>query len=106
MQYLFRYQDDNDFLVKLVPIAFHSNFEVTLGIVAACIATWRPLLRYLPSWLGADMASYGSSNSHKLRHLRTNQGGRNDDSASDSQALMLPLALPGAKIKDEIAKHV
>jgi hypothetical protein len=83
-----------------------------LGIVAACIATMRPLLRYVP-YMGADMASYGSDGrpykTYKMRHMGTSgiQVGQQDDmDRIDSRALMIPQRPPSAQIKDEIIGHI
>ena len=115
MRYLSTYQASADFLYQLAPVAFYSNFEIMLGIVAACIATMRPLLRYFPC-LGVDMASFGGrgrpyNDSYKMCDLmptgkdQAEEQGEMDRSSS-CQALMLPQYPPGAKVKYEKEENI
>ncbi|KAK7181565.1 hypothetical protein PSPO01_12455 [Paraphaeosphaeria sporulosa] len=68
--FLYRYQDPDDLLAKLPPIANLSNLKIMLGILAACIATMQTLLRYFPC-LGAEIVSYGSEGTpHKVYKIR------------------------------------
>ncbi|KAJ4357852.1 uncharacterized protein N0V89_002428 [Didymosphaeria variabile] len=96
VKFLFQYQNRDDFLYNLAPIAYYSNFEIALGIAAACIATLRPLLRYLPC-LSGEMAHCESEgrpyNSYKMRHMGKSRGDQaeqqGDMNRIDSQATML-----------------
>ncbi|KAF1960140.1 hypothetical protein CC80DRAFT_438682 [Byssothecium circinans] len=47
MRYLLAYQDPDDFVYGITPIAIWSEVECCIGIVAGSLATMRPLLRYL-----------------------------------------------------------
>ncbi|KAL5378742.1 hypothetical protein DPSP01_008964 [Paraphaeosphaeria sporulosa] len=100
--FLYRYQDPDDLLAKLPPIANLSNLKIMLGILAACIATMQTLLRYFPC-LGAEIVSYGSEGTphkvYKIRDLGTEsgiQGYQDDLDRLDSRAFMLPQRPPGA----------
>ncbi|KAF2441660.1 hypothetical protein P171DRAFT_488106 [Karstenula rhodostoma CBS 690.94] len=111
--FLVRYQDPDEFLAKLPPIAILSNLEIMLGIIGACIATMRPLLRFIPS-LGAEMMSFGSQGTpnkvYRMCHMGTEsgiqEGQQNDMDRIGSRALMLPQRPPSAQVKDETAGHV
>lgn len=112
MPYLYRYQDPDDLLARLTPIAILSNLEIMLGILGACIPPLRPLLRYFPC-LGAEMVSFGSEGkpykAYKMRHLGTKSGiqeGQQDDmDRNDSRALILPQHPPGAQVKDVTTRY-
>lgn len=45
MKYLLNYQDPDDYVYGITPIAIWSNMECCVGIVAGSLATMRPLLR-------------------------------------------------------------
>lgn len=47
MKYLFAYQDPQDYVYGITPIAIWSEVECCIGIVAGSLATMRPLLKYL-----------------------------------------------------------
>ena len=77
MQFLFTYQVEQDFLAEAGPLAFYSNLEEALGIIAACIATIRPLFQLLLSLRG-NITSRGNDesppNSITLRRLTNRTG--------------------------------
>ncbi|KAL1612430.1 hypothetical protein SLS60_000656 [Paraconiothyrium brasiliense] len=112
VKFLFQYQNRDDFLYNLAPIAYYSNFEIALGIVAACIATMRPLLRYLPR-LGGQMAPHGSEgrpyNSYKMRHTGRSRGDQAEQQGDmdriDSQATMLSRSTR-VGVNDNAVAHV
>ena len=47
MRYLLAYQDPDDYVYGIAPIAIWSEVECCIGIVAGSLSTMRPLLRYL-----------------------------------------------------------
>lgn len=67
MKYLTDYQNPNDTLYNLVPIALWSEMECTLGILAGSLAVMRPLLRFLPAALAAPFTA--RSPSHALHDM-------------------------------------
>ena len=108
VKYLFTYEQQHDVLAQMAPIALYSNLETALGIIAACIAAMRPLLRYLPCVSG--IAASGRSNrgpyqTHRMQRLDLNREPRPGQPGGvegmDSQTLVLQYTDPANPIDEE-----
>lgn len=60
LKYLVGFADSRDPLLAIVPVGLWSWVEECLGMCAACIATFRPLLRLIPGVRGASGSSGAS----------------------------------------------